>query len=336
MSAMSQTKASTRHGQNLSFREYFETVRERPVYVVLGVQGSGTNLLGRILIRTFNFSLLRDRSMVFNAAVRLGTNPAAADIAREIGRFRTLVAPSKFDGVLGRKFIKQSEPFDGIFAELTPSAIRNGADFLRLIYAYRAYSLRMRDMAIKSDDIWEHINEIDTVLPNRRVILLTRDFRDNLMSIGGKHFGPIEPICAAQYVKQQFKLYDAEYRRSGVNGFHVKFETLVETPRRFIDDFARHYGLTPAVDPEAVLRTFHIRPNKIAKWKRLDAQDLAWCEGLLEGELRAYGYSPQTSAPVAPSKSVLFAAHVRDAFKRIPQKLRLIRARLGRLAGHSS
>jgi len=316
--------ASPSHRTDVTFREYFESVRERPVYVVLGVQGSGTNLLGRILVRAFGFSVLQDRSMVFNAAVRLGTSPSRAAVAREIAGFRALLAPSTFDRIRGRKFLRQSEPFVGIFTELTPSAIRSGADFVRLIYAYRAYSLGMREMAIKSDDIWEHIDEIDTVLPNRRIILLTRDFRDNLLLVGGKHFGPVEPICAAQYVKRQFELYDAEYRRAGVNGFHVRFETFVEAPRRFIDDFARHFGMVPVADPDAALRTFRFRPNKIAKWKQLDAQTLAWCEGLLEEELRAYGYALTSPAAALPSRATMLAARIRDVVRRAPQKLRQI------------
>jgi hypothetical protein len=129
-------------------------------------------------------------------------------------------------------------------------------------------------------------------------------------------------------VKRQFKLYDAEYRRSGDHGFHVTFETLVEEPRRFVDDFAKHYGIAPAVDPDTTLDAFPFRPNKVAKWKQLDAQTLSWCEGLLEAELRAYGYGLATSAPTVPSLSVVLAARARDAVKRIPQKLRTSGTRL--------
>jgi hypothetical protein len=45
-------------------------------------------------------------------------------------------------------------------------------------------------MAIKSDDLWETIGHIDMVLPNRRIVLLTRDFRDNLLSITKKDSDP--------------------------------------------------------------------------------------------------------------------------------------------------
>jgi hypothetical protein len=313
----------------VTFAEYMDIMREHPVYVVLGVQGSGTNLLSRLLGRIFGFSVLHDRSMVFNAAARLGCTPQPDDVAREIQTFKTSLARSEVARKLEKGSRGHDSPFEGVFTELQASAVRNGHDFARLIYTYRAFSLGAREMAIKSDDIWEHLDAIDTVLPNRRIILLTRDFRDNLLSIGGKHFGPVEPICAAQYVKRQFQLYDAEYRRSGDRGFHVRFETLVEEPRRFVEEFSQHYGLSPAVNADAALEAFPFRPNKVAKWKLLDAQTLNWCEGLLETELRTYGYALASSAPTPPSFPVVMAARARDTIKRIPQKLRILSTRLG-------
>jgi hypothetical protein len=69
-------------------------------------------------------------------------------------------------------------------------------------------------MAIKSDDLWETIDRIDAVLPNRRTIFLTRDFRDNLLSVAGSDFGPIDPLHAARYVKHQVSVYEREYART--------------------------------------------------------------------------------------------------------------------------
>jgi hypothetical protein len=286
------------------------------------VQGSGTNLLGRILIRVFGFSVLRDRSMVFNAAARLGRSPGPDDIRRAISEFRSLVAPSLIDRKLGRKFIQRSDSFDGIFDVLQPAAVRSGAEFARLIYAYRAHALGAREMAIKSDDLWEQIDQIDAVLPNRRIILLTRDFRDNVVSVGGKHFGPVEPICAAQYVKRQVRLYDAEYRRAGADGFHVAFETLVNSPQDFVQDFARHFDLTPAVDPGVALQTIRPRANKIARWRGLSSRNLAWCEAILADELSAWGYARACPDAACPGKAEMAAARVRDAVSRVPQRLR--------------
>ena len=313
-----------------NFDEFLETIRDKPVFVILGVQGSGTNLLSRLLVRIFGFSVMRDRSSIFNAAARLGSAPRERDILRELRRFRTSLAPSRFDRVIGTRSMERAELFDGIFRYLTPASVRSGSDFARLVYAYRAFSLRARHLAIKSDDLWEHIDQMDAVLPNRRIILLTRDFRDNLVSIGGKHFGPIEPICAARYIKRQFELYEAEYRRAARNrnGYHVSFQTLVEEPRRFVDDFARHFSIEPVVDPGAVLQSFPFRPNKMAKWKQLSKRDLAWCEGILHDQLVAFEYEPVFPHVEVPGIAAIAAATVRDAVRRCPQKLRQVAIRL--------
>jgi sulfotransferase family protein len=322
--AHSMAMPATSHG---TFKEYLDSTRERPIYVVLGVQGSGTNLLSRILVRVFGFSVLHDRSLVFNAGARLGACPEPDAVAREIGRFRSLVEPSGPDRARKRRRIKQSEVFEGIFRELESSPIRSGSEFTRLVYTYRAFGLGAREMAIKSDDIWEHLDAIDAVLPNRRIILLTRDFRDNLLSVAGKPFGPIEPVCAARYVKRRFARYEAEFRRAGVSGYHVAFETLVERPREFVDDFARFFGVVPQTDPQSVLERMPVRPNKVGKWRALPSLELARCEAILRNELLAFGYAPAHPPVPVPSRTVVTAAIARDAIKRIPQKLRHVLSR---------
>jgi hypothetical protein len=304
------------------FQAFLSRVNNEPVYVILGVQGAGTNLLGRLLVRIFDFSLMRDRSLVFNAGARLGASPSDDDIKREIRTLQKYIFPSAFTRKTSKYAIRDNEPFAGLERELQPSAIRNGADLARLVYAYRAYSQGTTRMAIKSDDLWETIGAIDQVLPNRRIILITRDFRDNLVSMMGKPFGPIEPVCAARYVKERIMRYAAEYRRAGDLAFHVNFTTLVNSPREFVDGFARHFGLTPTADPDAVITAFRFRPGKIGKWDSLSPQQLAWCEGILHDELVEFGYPIASATPALPAAHQVMAASVRDTAKRIPQKLR--------------
>jgi hypothetical protein len=214
----------------------------------------------------------------------------------------------------------------GLDAVLQSSAIRSGADFARLIYTYRAFSLGASRVGIKSDDLWESIHAIDHVIPNRRVILLTRDFRDNLVSVIGKRFGPIEPLCAAAYVKQQLAYYATEYRRAGPAGYHVKYETLLTTTQQFIEDFAAHFGIERP-DPAAIA-ALKFRPNKVGKWKAMPAQQLAWCEGILQAELREFGYQLASEAPELPGRGQLLAAKARDRIRRVPQKFRRVVARV--------
>jgi hypothetical protein len=291
------------------------------VYVVIGVQGSGTNFLSRILRNVFGFSVLRDRSTVFKIAAGLGTTPSIAAREEAVRSFKSAIHPTVLDRILGRKAIKRSQPFEGILAYLEPSAIRGAADFARMVFAYRAFSLGMKELAIKSDDLWEDIEHIDSVIPKRRVILLTRDFRDNIVSIAGKNFGPVEPVCGAQYVKRQFGIYEAEYQRSGDSGYHVRFETLVESPRRFVDEFGARFGLVPVADPDIAIAKIPKRANRIARWKALSPRDLAWCEGILREELQTYNYLPASPLPVLPSATALALARLRDTIRRVPQKV---------------
>jgi hypothetical protein len=315
-------------GLEAEFKAYYDRNRDEPVYVILGVQGSGTNLLGRLLVRIFNFSLMRDRSLVFNAAARLGRAPTPDAIAREIRTVTTHIFPSTLTRKTSKYAISDNDPFAGIERVLQPSAIRTGADLARLVYAYRAFSLGTTRMAIKSDDLWETIGAIDDVLPNRQIILITRDFRDNLLSIGGKNFGPVEPLCAAQYVKERIRRYAGEYRKFGDKAYHVKFTTLVDSPRAFVDDFARHFKLTPTVDPDAVISAFPFRQGKVGKWKSLPADQLAWCEGILRDELLEFGYPLASPSPRMPHSRHVIAASARDKLRRVPQKIRRLVERL--------
>lgn len=311
------------------FRTYYERVREQPIYVVLGVQGSGTNLLSRLLTKLFGFSVLRDRSAVFNAAATIGAHPSEADVAREIRRFKRLVWPSPLRRKLSKYVILKPKPLQGIASELVPSAIDSGADFARLIYSYRAYSLGASHVGVKSDDLWQSIHHIDHVLPNRRIIMLTRDFRDNLVSIAGKRFGPIEPLRAAQYVKHQLGYYAPVFRRAGASGHHITYEALLNDTRAVVDAFASHFNLQPIVDLDTAIPALKFRPNKIGKWKKgLSERELATCEGLLYDELIEFGYEPTTAARVLPTSSELLAATARDAVRRVPQKFNRMKVRM--------
>jgi len=311
------------------FRAYYERLRDQPIYVVLGVQGSGTNLLSRLLTKLFGFSVLTDRSAVFNAAAALGNHPTEAEVTREIRRFKRLVWPSTLRRKLSKYVIIKRKPLEGLASELVPSAIGSGADFARLIYTYRGFSLGASHVGIKSDDLWQGIHHIDQVLPNRRIILLTRDFRDNLVSIAGKRFGPIEPLRAAQYVKHQLGYYAPEFRRAGAAAHHITYEALLNDTRTVVDAFASHFGLQPILDLDTAIPALKFRPNKIGKWKKgLSERELATCEGLLYDELIEFGYEPTTPSRVMPTSGEMLAATARDAVRRVPQKFNRLKVRM--------
>jgi len=313
-----------------AFDEHLEATRDEPVYVILGVQGSGTNLLCRLLVRIFNFSMMLDRSLVYNAGARLGASPTQEAIAREIQHVTSHIFPGTLTRKLSKYAIRDNEPFVGLGHVLDPGGIHSGADLARRVYSYRAFAKKTRLMGIKSDDIWETIGAIDEVLPNRRIVLITRDFRDNLVSITGKAFGPVEPLRAASYVKERLTPYAAEYRRAGDSAFHVDFAALVNSPRQVIDRLAQHFALTPAVDPDTVITKFRFRQGKIEKWRALRPDQLAWCEGILYDELVEFGYTPVTASRTIPDGTVRAEAVVRDIIGRVPQKVRHLAGRFKR------
>jgi hypothetical protein len=316
--------------QPSNFSDFFTASKDWPVYVILGVQGSGTNLLRRFLVPAFNFSVLQDRSLIFNAAARLGRTPSAADIQRQFDFVKESMFPSRVRSKYTLQLMtrRKTVPFRGMEKHFDPSMITSAADFARFFYAYRAFSMGTNLMAIKSDDLWEQIAAIDEVIPHRRVVLITRDFRDNVLSITGKPFGPIEPICAAEYVKQRFVPYAAVYARAGDHGHHIRYESMLENPKQFLLDFRDRFDLAFAKPPEEVLAKRPLRLNRVGKWHKLPAAELAACEALLREELVAFGYTPVTSDAKPPDAATLLAARTRDAWKRVPQKLRILANRL--------
>jgi hypothetical protein len=310
-----------------AFETFLAGMKDQPVYVILGVQGSGTNLLRSILTKAFNFSVVQDQSLIYNAAMRLGATPSAAAIQGEFDALYSRMLPSAL-GKTGRR-IKTNGAFEGIDTHFDPRAITLGADLARFIYAYSAFSRGSTLMAIKSDDLWETISHIDTVLPNRRIILLTRDFRDNLLSITNKNFGPIEPLIAAHYVKERFSYYEAEYRRTPEDRrLHVRYEEMLESPDEFVARFGSHFRVGVQGQGPAPVDKSRIRRHNVRKWAGLSARQLAHCEAVLWDELRAYGYESERGRPTPPGAAAWMVARMKDAVRRVPQKIKIVVGRL--------
>jgi hypothetical protein len=310
-----------------SFAEYFTSARHLPVFVVLGVQGSGTNLLRSILVEAFRFCVVQDQSIVFNAAARLGVAPSPEAVHRQFDRILMHLQPSAVTRKT-RQVIKSNADYTGIEDCFGDAAVRSSAELAQFIYAYGAYRLGTTLMAVKSDDLWEHIDQIDAVVPNRRIVLLTRDFRDNLLSITKKDFGPIEPLVAAQYVHDRFARYEGEFQRTPpARRFHVRYEDLLSAPLGFAAAFAAHFGLEFGVEGQAGVGRLRIRSSNVRKWAGLDPETLSGCEGILRDELLRYGYGTERQG-VPPSGGTWLLARGRDVVRRVPQKVLKVSRRL--------
>jgi len=315
---------------DLPFATFAEHLADEPVFVVLGVQGSGTNLLCRVLRRAFNFSLIEDGSVIFKAAARLGGDPSPAQVRRAYELIRSRLVPSVFVRKT-RRLIKANADYSDLDRHFNADAVRSGAGLARFVYAYGAFQLGTCRMAIKSDDIWEDIAHIDEVLPNRRVILLTRDFRDNLMSVSKKDFGPIEPLKAAWYVKRQFAYYQAEYRRTpSAHRYHVRYEDVLESPLSVVHGLSAHFGLPEIAGGTQAVERLNIRRGNRQKWSALGARSLAHVEAVLREELTAYDYALAAERAEPPGTGVWALAAASDSLKRVAQKGKRFVKRLGR------
>ena len=299
------------------------------MFVILGVQGSGTNLLRSVLASAFGFCVIQDQSIIFSSAARLGPDSEPDDIRRQFHRLSARLLPSAVRRKTTR-IVRSNSDYSEIADYFASVDLRSGADLARFVYAYGAFRLRTTLMAVKSDDLWQHIDAIDRVIPNRRILLLTRDFRDNLLSITRADFGPIEPLVAAKYVHDRFTRYEREFDRTPEDyRLHVRYEDLLAAPHAFVERFGRHFGLAPALNGHAAVERLPIRRNNVSKWGELDSATLARCEAILHAELERYGYGvgPGTIAPTAGTWAL---ARSRDVLRRVPQKMVKISSRLRR------
>lgn len=309
------------------FPAFLAASRGQPIYVIFGVQGSGTNLLVRLLTRVFGASIFQDQSLVVRAAGAVPRQASRAAIDRQFQEIASHMFPTAWQRRRRRRLLHRDEQFDGIREQYAAADVRSGADLAHFVYAYRAFVRDGRLMGIKSDDIWAHLDVLDEVLPNRRVILLTRDFRDNAVSVAGKHFGPVEPLAAARFVRDRFVRYEAEYRRHPSLGWHVRFEDLVAAPLETMAAFGRRFGVAAAQDPAHALATLTIRPGRVGRWRELSARDRAWCESALGDPLVRFGYLASPPPHAEPTFAQACALRVRDAAARVPAKLTHLRTR---------
>ncbi len=315
--------------QRESFESFLASRRERPTFVVLGVQGSGTNLLSKLLRRLFNVSVLHDQALVVRLAGQLGPAPTAGEIDDTFRQMVSAISPSQWRRRVTKQALHADGRFEGIERHFSAAQVTNGPELARFVYAYRAFRSSATDVAIKSDDIWAHMPALARVLPDRRIVLLTRDFRDNVVSVMHKPFGPVEPLIAATYVHHRFRCYEQEYHARRPDGCHVRFEDLIHEPRRTLERLAERLGLEPGVPIPEFLATFPFRAGRVGRWKRLSPRDLAWCETMFRRELIEYGYGLATSATSRPSAADHWTAVARDCVGRVPQKLRSLVRRLG-------
>jgi hypothetical protein len=304
----------------VDFQDFFHSSRTKPIYVLLGVQGAGTNLLSRILARMFNISMLHDQSLVVHVAKQLGHRPTSLQVAAAYQALRASIVRSELQQKFNGSQASDREFLAGMDRCFAAAGISTAAGLASFVYAYRAFRLGATEVGIKSDDLWAHASALDHVLPKRRIILLTRDFRDHVVSAVHKRFGPVEPVAAAEWIQRRFRYYEREYQMHR-DGHHLRFEDLLGDPGRTIEHLGDRLGLASVCSISTFVDTFTFRPGRIGRWRTLPRRDLEWCETILRRELLEYGYGLATGAAYRPSRIDAVRVRLRDTLGRIRQKL---------------
>ena len=307
-----------------NFNTFYSQIKDQPTYMVLGAQGSGTNMLARILASSLDFSVATDRSLIFNAAANLCRNQTVASGTKEANR----VVDSLFPGpvhrrLLPKRYYNQNKNYLGIREHLSNAFTDSPSDFANFFYSYHAFVTRKSQKAIKSDDIWENLDLLPQIIPNYRVLLLIRDPRDNAISIMNKNFGPCEIYHASLFVKKRMDAYVALADQSPERAFCVKYEDLLSDPIACVKQMEDFVGAK--VSPEVVERIdqLNIRRDNHKKWKNLSREGLAASESVFTDLLDRFEYERGTSSNWTPSFLTRIRNYGKDKFLRVPQKIRV-------------
>lgn len=309
-----------------NFLDFYEQAKSQDVYVILGRQGSGTNLLARLMTAIFDFSVVQDRSLIFNAAVRVHRSPSRDVVRRELRKVHSALFPGELARRLrtGKAYFRQGKNYAGIEENLDRVDIRTAPEFAYFFYSYHAYHTGKSRLAIKSDDLWENFEFLDDVLPRRKSILLVRDCRDNVLSIMNKNFGPKDIYVGSHYVKKGLNIYAREYDARPGDCMVVKYEQILENPANVVRSLVAEFGLEPENDFEAALKRLRIRRQNSQKWRSLSSADLRICESILADELRRYGYPVQNDSKAELSSGEILRHRMNDVALRIPQKVKTL------------
>ena len=309
----------------MNFSEFHKTLQDKPTYVILGVQGSGTNLTAQILRKVFEISVVRDRSLILGTAASLVGNCSPDNLKRARDKIYQCLFPSPIrKRLLPRQWFHQAANYQGIQDVLHQTAMSSPEEFASFFYAYHAYVDDCQEKGIKSDDCWQQLDKIDQVIPHRKNILLVRDPRDNANSIMYKDFGPRTVYAASRYVNHQLDLYLRETESHPDTSLTTKYETLLATPHEFVRDFAELSGLAIPANVDERIEQLGIRTKNFDKWKRWSPYDIAVSEAIFGDNLTKLGYDPHSTDSIQLSTTAMARLRAIDIAKRIPQRLKSI------------
>ena len=312
------------------FLKFQERIAQEPLVVILGSQGSGTNLLAKFLRKVFDFSVVHDRSLFFNAAVDIHHNPSQRNIDRQLRRMLSSIYPSRVRRLVQMKnYDRLGRRMTGIKDHVADARVNSGESFARFFYDYQAFAQGSLRTAFKSDDIWERIEYLSEIFPNCHYVLLVRDPRDNALSIVNKDFGPREIYSAAKYVKKRIDIYAKEVERFPDRSIVVTYENMLTDPHGFVRRFAKFVDLPLHEDVESRIEQVGVRSTNYNKWKQWAPKDLAAAEAVLADDLLKFGYELGSREQDRAAVTDALGRFARDCIRRVPQKIAAYRKTMG-------
>jgi|GEM_PF-5877614 len=306
------------------FFSFYHDMRSKPVYFILGPQGSGSNLTSNLFIKVFGCEAVRDRSLIFNAAVRIKKDNSSIkkEVDYVIGKLFPNAFNKRFFG--GKHYHHQNKNYIGIGEFVSKVPMQTAEDFAYFFYAYHAWKNGHDMIAVKSDDIWENLEHLESIFSNGRFILLVRDPRDNALSVMRKNFGPRDIYVSSKYIKQRLNIYTRFCEKHENRGLMIKYEDILNQPVECVRKIAQKFEMTIPTDLEERIESLKIRPYNSQKWRRLSDNDLLIAETILLNELKQFGYETVNQTFYHIDKNTAFKHNVNDMWQRVPQKLKYV------------
>ncbi len=313
------------------FHDFYQDALQRKlISFLIGVQGSGTKLFARLLEETLDFSVIRDRCLIFQAAVRVHQDRSPKNIERQFWHVHRRLFPATElrKRLSAKQYHHQNDHFNGIETCFPSARIRSAREFVYFFYSYHAYQHGKQHLAAKSDDIWEYAHFLAPLLGPRRYFFLVRDFRDNALSIMNKNFGPRTVFRAATYVRRQLAHYCRAADANADRTLTVHYEAILQDPVSVCRNVSDKFGL--ALIPGWVDRigALNIQTDNFNKWRSLSATDLARCEGALEEYLQRFAYETCGRPGGAIDGPAAAWDQIQDVCLRVPQKIGVALSRL--------
>lgn len=307
------------------FIQYYQQAKTKDLYIILGSQGSGTNLISNTLMAVFNFSVIRDQSIIFNSAVKIHKNNSKENIRRQFRYILNRFYPNIVRKTFQKHYHHRTRYYSGIEKYIDKIEIKTACDFACFFYAYHAFQNGKSFFAIKSDDIWENIEFLSQIFPNRKYIFNNRDPRDIVLSVIQKSFGPRQVYNGSLYVRKRVLKFLEEIERHQNISMGFKYEVLLANPLQIVQQFSQKFAMPLPQDRAERIKLLNIRSANFNKWKKLMSQrQLRVCESVLQNEILRCGYDlsgPATEVPAIESAFYSLA----DTIQRVPQKLSRIR-----------